>query len=217
MVTDEKGLHWCRIPASTVPRQEDIGRLGEAVDRAEDDPGCTALVLELAESTDEGSDASLGLWSKWEKAVIRLERLRVPTIALVAGRVHGMVFDLLLAADLRIVDPATTFAVHEIADGAAPGMLLYRITRCVGLGHAKRIVFGEAVVHVAEASRLGLVDVVTGSPVRAAVEAAGRASRAGNAWYLARRLMLESHARDVDDALGGFLAVQERLQREGTV
>ncbi|MDY7104821.1 MAG: enoyl-CoA hydratase/isomerase family protein [Actinomycetota bacterium] len=89
----------------------------------------------------------------------RLERVRVPSIAVIEGGVYGGGVDLLLACDLRIGTPAATLRMPAVRLGIqyyASG--LRRATATLGPATAKRL-FLLAEQHDADAlHRLGVLD-----------------------------------------------------------
>jgi isomerase DpgB len=158
--------------------------------------------------------ADVAAWTRWEKAVSRLERLPVATAAAVDGAVSGPAFGLLLACDLAVCSPGTTLRCHDLDDGLLPGMALFRLAKVTGIGVARRIVLTREPVPAAEALRTGLVTAVGEAPAEAVSALLERYFAGGPGWYLARRLLAESYAHTAEDALGGLLAAQERALRE---
>lgn len=187
--------------------------LSAAVAAAEDDPA--DLVLAVRGRTAEVAGADVADWTRWEKAVRRLERLPRVTVGAVDGTVTGPAFGLLLALDLVVATPRTVLTCLDVPAGRLPGMAVHRLAKYVGLGHAKRIVLAGRPLPAAEALRLGIVGEVSADPAQAAGRwlEPGGADRA-RAAYLSRRLLEESYAHSFEDALGGMLAAQERALRE---
>ncbi|MFE6054263.1 enoyl-CoA hydratase/isomerase family protein [Kitasatospora sp. NPDC056446] len=159
----------------------------------------------------------LPAWSRWEKELIRLERLPAPVVALLDGTVHGTALQLALATDLRFATPDTVLAATELADGYLPGLAIQRLVRQLGVGHARRMVLSGAGLTATDAERLGLLDAVDPDPAGAAARLLAVRAIAPPLWHLARRLLLESHESSTEDALGGTLAAQERALREGAL
>lgn len=208
-------VHRLRV-GSTAPGGRLTGALRELTDAALDDPATPLiLALEVAPRTPARPEG-LQAWSRWEKELIRLERLPVPVITLLEGEVSGAALQLALAGDLRLATPDTVLAATELSEGYLPGMAIHRLVKLLGLGHARRMVLSGARIGAAEGARLGLLDAVDTDPAGAAERLLGAHPRAvaRPVWHLARRLLLESHAQSTEDALGSVLAAQERALRE---
>jgi enoyl-CoA hydratase/carnithine racemase len=88
-----------------------------------------------------------------------LHKLPQITIAAVNGPASGLGFDLALACDFIVADPAAWFAASFVLRGLVPdGGSMYYLPRRVGLAPAKDIVFSGRRVTAAEGSGMGLVD-----------------------------------------------------------
>lgn len=81
-----------------------------------------------------------------------------PTIAAITGYCLGGGLELVLAADIRIADPAAVFGFPEIDIGILPSSGgLTRITRAVGAGRARDLVLRGRRFDAQEAERWGIV------------------------------------------------------------
>jgi isomerase DpgB len=193
-----------------------IGALGSVCDAAEDGGESSVVRMVLSGAPEEGWTRGLdvGLVTKWERALRRIERLPATTLAVAAGDCGGMALDALLVADYRV---ATTDArLLAVAEGGVvwPGMTLYRLSQQVGAARSRRaVLFGQA-IEVGEALHLGLVDalVVDVAAALAPVEElVGR--RAGPDLAIRRRLLLEATSTSFENALGTHLAACDRVLR----
>lgn len=194
-----------------------IRELEQALDHLEDQSSCKVLVLKgHSEGIDFGDfDPKEALdihgFNKWEKLVHRFETLEKLTIAAVDGPARGGGFQMMLAFDIRLCSPTTTFALPEVKLGFLPGMSTWRLAKFVGQGRARRLALTGQVLPATEALEWGLVD-----GVEADLEAAtGRWLQDLAPWQpvaagLCRRLMLESYETPFEDAIGNFLAAQHR-------
>ncbi len=84
-----------------------------------------------------------------------------PTIAAVAGYALGGGCELAMACDLRLASQSAKFGQPEINVGIYPGAGgTQRLSRLIGLGRAKELVFLGGQIGAEEAQRLGLVNKV---------------------------------------------------------
>jgi enoyl-CoA hydratase len=91
----------------------------------------------------------------------RLERLPVPTVALIHGHCLGAGLELVLCCDIRICSADAIFALPEarlaiITDVGG----LQRLPRVVGPGHAREIAFRGHALDAEKARRINLVNEV---------------------------------------------------------
>ncbi|MBN1336265.1 MAG: enoyl-CoA hydratase/isomerase family protein [Deltaproteobacteria bacterium] len=160
---------------------------------------------------DPGKLIDIHGFNKWEKIVVRLERLPKVTVALVDGPALGGGFQLALVMDQRLASPRATFHLPEVHLGFLPGMATFRLAKYVGLGHAKRILLCAPVLGPEEALRLGILDRVSEDLDQALAETIASFGPIHTvAVQLARRLLNESFCTQFEDALGNFLAAQHR-------
>jgi len=150
-------------------------------------------------------------FGKWEKALVRLERLPKTTIAALHGRVDGGGFQLALVCDQRIARVDTRMSLPEVRLGILPGMATFRLAKYLGLGRARDLILTGREVDAAEALQLGLVGaVVEDLEARVTEAAATLAPMYPVALQLAKRLLDESFQDSFEDAIGHFLAAQYR-------
>ena len=110
-----------------------------------------------------------------------IEALPVPVIAAVKGETTGAGLGLALAADIRIASSDAVFSFPEARLGLPPIFgTSQRLTKTVGVGRTKELLFTGRTVEADEALRIGLVNAVV--PVDALDEEAERlaARIAGN-------------------------------------
>jgi len=158
-----------------------------------------------------GAPVDIHGFNKWEKLCVRVERLQKATICLLEGAVVGGGVQLALVTDARIMAADATLQLNEVHQGFLPGMATWRLARHVGLGRAKRLVLRCPVVSAAQALEMGLVDEVAANldfGLAQVVESFGPTHVV--AVTLARRLLNESTEFSFEEALGHFLAAQQR-------
>lgn len=183
-------------PAKVVVFQGSGGSFNEGIDFAEFDP---------REALD------IHGFNRWEKVCTRLERLPKATIAVVDGAAVGGGFQIALVCDLRVATPRARFQLPEVHLGFLPGMATFRLAKYIGLGHAKRVMLTSEVIDAEKALSLGIVDRVSADADAALSDAiAALGPNHSVAVELTRRLLNESFATDLEDALGHFLAAQHR-------
>ena len=162
-----------------------------AVTQANRTPGLRAVLISGAgESFSAGIDVStlLGLaeshgphWQQRMRAITdefqgvlnRLERLELPTIALLHGHCLGLALELALACDLRLAAEGTALGLPETLLGIIPDVGgTTRLTRLVGPARAKELIFTGRRIDAAQAEQWGIVNGVVS---RAELVAAGDA------------------------------------------
>jgi enoyl-CoA hydratase/carnithine racemase len=97
-----------------------------------------------------------------EAAISALERLPIPTIAVIDGPAFGAAFVLTLACDLRIGSHLATFGmpVGKLGITLQPPFLK-RLVQHLGPGRTKELVYTAAQYDAREARRFGLLNAVT--------------------------------------------------------
>lgn len=188
-------------------------------DRAEDHgrPGIVEVHLTGAPGALWAGGLTVGLVTKWERMVRRLERLPMATVAVVSGDCGGTALDVLLASDFRIAAHGTRLLVPTDGTATWPGMALYRLVQQAGPAAVRRAVLLGAPIDADRAVALHLLDEVVHDT------AAGFAALAGavgpiSARELAirRQLMFDTTTTSFEDALGAHLAACDRALRRGT-
>lgn len=161
-----------------------------------------------------------------QAVLTRLERLEVPTLALLHGYCLGLAFELALACDLRLATEGTRLGLPETRLGIIPDAGgTTRLTRLVGPARAKELIFTGRQFDAALAERWGLVNAVV-APADLEARAAELTDEIGQAAPLAvgaakrvidgladidRGLMLEAFAQS------GLFAGQDFARRMQTV
>jgi enoyl-CoA hydratase/carnithine racemase len=101
----------------------------------------------------------------------RVEDFPWPVIAAIGGYALGGGCELALACDVRIASPDAQLGQPEVKLGIIPGAgAPHRLTRTVGTGLARELIFTGRLVGADEALRIGLVNRVVPAPLDAARE-----------------------------------------------
>jgi len=104
-----------------------------------------------------------------------LDRLPIPSIALVNGFAFGGGCELAVACTLRLALPNAKFGLPEVKLGLIPGYGgTQRLPRLVGQGRALEMVMTGRTVNVDEALAIGLVNSIVQAPGLAAAKAYAR-------------------------------------------
>jgi enoyl-CoA hydratase/carnithine racemase len=94
-------------------------------------------------------------------AIDRLADLPIPVVALIDGACFGAGVALALGCDIRLASPAARFCVPPAKYGIGyPIQDIRRLAAAVGRSQAARLMFTAQLVSAAEASAIGLVDMV---------------------------------------------------------
>ncbi len=193
-----------------------VGAVNRACDQAEDagQPAVLSVLLRAEDGAHAPAAApDMALVSQWERALNRIEKLRVPTLAVVEGRCAGLLLEVLLSTDYRIGAPQAQLSLAHL--GAIwPGMALHRLATQLGVARARGLALFGDVLEANAAQALGLLDQVHADPVHWAnhfVETLSAAAIQDIA--VRRRLLIEAGATSYEDALGAHLAACDRSLR----
>lgn len=150
-----------------------------AVTRANRTPGLRAVVIRgEGKAFSAGIDVSvlLGLaeshgphWRQRMRSITdemqgiltRLERLELPTIALLHGYCLGLALELALACDIRLAAEGTQLGLPETRLGIIPDVGgTTRLTRLIGPARAKELIFTGRSIDAGLAEQWGIVNAV---------------------------------------------------------
>jgi enoyl-CoA hydratase/carnithine racemase len=113
-------------------------------------------------------------------ALERLAALPLATIAAIDGACFGAGVALAMACDIRLAGIGATFAITPAKFGISyPQEDVARLSALVGPGQAARLLLGAGSIDVAEAARIGLVEII-GESAHAEAETLARALAAGS-------------------------------------
>ncbi|MDH6521531.1 isomerase DpgB [Streptomyces sp. SAI-135] len=207
-----------RIDGGRPMSAETVAAVGAVCDAAEDGGARGPVVLELTGSpagpgwTD---GLTVGLVSKWERALRRLERLPEVTIAIADGACGGTALDALLTTDLRVATRSLRLRLPALDGTTWPGMALHRLAQQTrGIASIRRAALFGTPIDASEALTLHLIDEVADDAAGAAAAATGLAAGVNGAEMAIRRqLLLDAHAVPFEEALGAHLAACDRALR----
>jgi len=98
---------------------------------------------------------------EFQSVLTRLERLELPTIALLHGNCLGLAMELALACDMRIAAEGTWLGLPESRLGMIPDVGgTTRLTALVGPARAKELIFTGRRIDASLAERWGIVNYV---------------------------------------------------------
>ena len=146
-----------------------ITELRQAIERAQDDPAVSVIILsgaggnfcagdDLKESEHQTADDFLALIMDLQRLTRLLLLREKPTIAAVDGYALGGGFELALACDFRVASTRARFGCVEARVGMViTGGTTVLLPRLVGQGIAREIILMAEVFESLLAQRLGLV------------------------------------------------------------
>ena len=145
-------------------------------------------------------------WGKRGAEVFRMvETLTVPVIAAVNGYCLGGGCELAMACDIRICSDNARFGQPEVGLGIIPGFSgTVRLSRLVGQGMAKQLIYTGQHIKADEALRIGLVNEVVPQEglMARALELAGKiAANAPVAVAAAKQCINAEYDMPIDEAV----------------
>lgn len=98
---------------------------------------------------------------EFQRVLTKLERLELPTIALLHGHCLGLAMELALACDIRIAAAGTQLGLLETRLGLIPDVGgTTRLVRLVGPARAKELIFTGKMIDAQQAEQWGIVNSV---------------------------------------------------------
>lgn len=134
-----------------------------------------ADLKEMASMADSFKEQAPKIVARGHKILRSLESMPQPVIAAINGLAVGGGLELALACDIRIAGDSAKLGAPEVQYGLIPAYGgTNRLTRLVGTGKARELIFTGAMIGAAEALKIGLVNktVAAGQELRAARDVA---------------------------------------------
>ncbi len=173
----EKQNHICiltinRPKALNALNSEVLHEINQGIDEVNNDENAYVLIVtgegkafvagaDIAEMKDKTPEqarkfAELGL------AIFRkIELMEKPVIAAINGFALGGGCELSLSCDMRIASVKAKFGQPEVGLGIIPGFAgTQRLSRLVGTGKAKELIYTADIINAEEAEKIGLVNKV---------------------------------------------------------
>ncbi|MGF6876083.1 enoyl-CoA hydratase/isomerase family protein [Paraburkholderia sp. MM5477-R1] len=168
----------------------------------------------------------LDMWRQWvprgHRIFDRWAALRAPVIAAINGHALGGGLELAAVADIRIAEPAATFALPEAGIATCPGWSgTQRLVSVIGASRVKMLALTGRRIDAARAHEIGLIDEVAsaGGALNAALEMAEQIARlAPVSVQLTKQLVNAANGEGAAatlEAMAGALAATTADAREG--
>ncbi|MBI2472737.1 MAG: enoyl-CoA hydratase/isomerase family protein [Planctomycetes bacterium] len=148
-----------------------IQELGDALTALENDPQIRSIIIAGNKDFCAGADIKemnaikpeeIETFCRWgHKVFDQLEGMGKPVIAAITGFALGGGCELALACDIRIAGESAKFGQPEVNLGLIPGFGgTQRLSRLVGVGKAKEMIFTGEILSAKEAESIGLANRV---------------------------------------------------------
>lgn len=171
------------------------------------------------------SDLKRGkVWQALSQAILAIQRLDKPTIAMINGDATGGGFNFALACDIRFASPRASFKVASTQVGLPDDTGgCWFLPRLVGTARALEILYSGDLISAEEALRLGLINhLVPADKLEAETMAFARRLAQGPpiAYRFIKRLVYRGLETDLETALEDTLtavgvALKSRDHKEG--
>lgn len=114
------------------------------------------------------------------ETVSHVAKMKMPVIAAINGVAFGGGLELALACDIRIANRTIKMGLTETSLAIIPGAGgTQRLTRLIGIGQAKRLIYTGKPVSAEEALRIGIVEQLAEDSVHEAIELAVQIAKNG--------------------------------------
>lgn len=116
---------------------------------------------DISEMADLNAEAGRSFGQRGQKIFRKLELMDKPTIAAINGFALGGGCELAMSCDIRIASEKAKLGQPEVGLGITPGFCgTQRLSRLVGLGKAKELIFTGDIIDAIEGQKIGLINSV---------------------------------------------------------
>ncbi|UCH89956.1 MAG: enoyl-CoA hydratase/isomerase family protein [Thermoplasmata archaeon] len=169
-----------------------VVEISQLFQELESDPEVSAVILigrgkafvagaDISEMENMSSAEAEQFSARGQNAMNAVANIPKPVIAAINGFALGGGCELALACDIRLAAPDASIGQPEVKLGVIPGFGgTQRLSRTVGPGTAKELIFSGKTLNAAEALAAGLVDRVVGSASELMPEAKALAAQICN-------------------------------------
>lgn len=159
---------------------------------------------DIASMKDYGPKDALRASKHGSDIFLFIENMRIPVIAAINGWALGGGCELALACDIRICSDSAMIGQPEVKIGIIPGYgASIRLTRLIGTGRAKELIYTGRIIDAAEAEKIGLVNFVVPKDelMSEAIEFAKKISKGPAAINFAKQAINKAFDLDMKNAL----------------
>ncbi|OHC05382.1 MAG: crotonase [Planctomycetes bacterium RIFOXYD2_FULL_41_16] len=160
-----------RLEARNALNRKMLQELGDTLTCLENDVQIRAIIITGNKDFCSGADIKemnaikpeeIESFCRWgHKVINQIENMGKPVIAAINGFALGGGCELALACDIRIAGESAKFGQPEVNLGLIPGFGgTQRLSRLVGIGKAKEMIFTGEIIDAKEAESIGLVNRV---------------------------------------------------------
>lgn len=161
-----------RPEALNALNSEVLKELYLAVDELEEDVNVHIIIItgegkafvagaDISEMKDLDAEEGRKFGNLGQKVFRKIDQMEKPVIAAVNGFALGGGCELAMCCDMRVASKKAKFGQPEVGLGIIPGFSgTQRLSRIVGTGKAKELIFTGDVIKAEEAERIGLVNKV---------------------------------------------------------
>lgn len=175
IVEIKKDIGWIKMnrpQALNALNTETLSELEKAVESLDNNDSVKVLVItgegkafvagaDITEMKDMNSSEAINYSQTGHQVFLKIEHLEKPVIAAINGFALGGGCELAMACDLRIASENAKFGQPEVGLGIIPGYAgTQRLSRTVGIGKAKELIFTGDMIDAGTALSIGLVNTV---------------------------------------------------------
>ncbi|MBC8591226.1 short-chain-enoyl-CoA hydratase [Wansuia hejianensis] len=199
-----------------------LRELDEAITEVEKDEEIYVLIItgegrsfvagaDIGEMKDMSSLEARKLAHKGIKVFRKIELMEKPVIAAINGFALGGGCELAMACDIRVASEKAKFGQPEVGLGITPGFAgTQRLSRLVGPGKAKELIFTADVIDANEAYRIGLVNKIV-SMEKLIEESINLANRIACKGQIAVRLAKTAINRGMETDIETGMSIEREL------